>query len=265
MSQVHAATGPDRLPWLPDEPTPPPAESHLLEIAGWLFAAILIVAGVAYWLTPRGFRDQPHVDDRRASSTTVVLPQAQVAQTPSPAPERVSANNVDQTPKVEVRQVARPEIELTEPSRGKSTAPRQRNESRTGSAAQKKGQALPSTVGQKSSAELLPSSSAQTVPAAASPMFHSPQAYGRVVQIGAFGSTHQAKLGWRYMVRAFPGVAHLHAAVVEARNSGGRPFYRFEIATSSQAHSEVLCQWMQQIHLSCAVVGLPWKPKGVER
>jgi cell division septation protein DedD len=28
-------------------------------------------------------------------------------------------------------------------------------------------------------------------------------------QIGAFGSTHQAKLGWRYMVRAYPAVAHL--------------------------------------------------------
>jgi hypothetical protein len=41
-------------------------------------------------------------------------------------------------------------------------------------------------------------------------------------------------------------------------------FYRFRIGTTSQAHSEVLCQRMEKIHLSCAVVGLPWKAK-VER
>jgi hypothetical protein len=90
-------------------------------------------------------------------------------------------------------------------------------------------------------------------------------ASGRLVQIGAFGTRRQAKLGWRYMARAYPGVKRLRAVVVEARNSRGRPFYRFQIGTTSQAHSEVLCQRMQKIRFSCAVVGLPWKPKGVER
>jgi hypothetical protein len=67
------------------------------------------------------------------------------------------------------------------------------------------------------------------------------------------------------MVRAYPAVAHLQATVVEVRNSRARTFYRFQIGTTSQAHSEVLCQRMEMIRLSCAVVGLPWKPKGVER
>jgi hypothetical protein len=89
-------------------------------------------------------------------------------------------------------------------------------------------------------------------------------AYGRLVQIGAFGSVPQAKLGWRYMVRSYPAVAHLPAVVRPDRNSKGRVFYRFRIGTTSQAHSEVLCQRMKRIHLSCAVVGLPWKAK-VER
>ena len=84
------------------------------------------------------------------------------------------------------------------------------------------------------------------------------------MQIGAFGSTHQAKLGWRYMVRAYPAVARLPAVVRTTRNSKGRTFYRFQIGTTSQAHSEVLCQRMQRIHFSCAVVDLPWKTK-VER
>jgi hypothetical protein len=89
-------------------------------------------------------------------------------------------------------------------------------------------------------------------------------ASGRLVQIGAFGTRYQAKLGWRYMTRSYPAVKRLPAVVVETRNSRGRHFYRFQIGTTSQAHSEVLCQRMERIRLSCAVVGLPWKAK-VER
>jgi hypothetical protein len=89
-------------------------------------------------------------------------------------------------------------------------------------------------------------------------------ASGRLVEIGAFGSVSQAKLGWRYMVRAYPAMTRLPAVVRPDRNSRGRVFYRFRVGTTSQAHSEILCQRMQRIHLSCAVVGLPWKGK-VER
>ena len=66
------------------------------------------------------------------------------------------------------------------------------------------------------------------------------------------------------MVRAYPALKRLPPVVVGSRNSQGRHFYRFQIGTTSQAHSEVLCQRMEKIDLSCAVVGLPWKPK-VER
>lgn len=89
-------------------------------------------------------------------------------------------------------------------------------------------------------------------------------ASGRLVQIGAFGTRQQAKLGWRRMKRSYPAVGRLQAVVVESRNSRGRRFYRFQIGTTSQAHSEVLCQRMERIRFSCAVVGLPWKAK-VER
>jgi len=89
-------------------------------------------------------------------------------------------------------------------------------------------------------------------------------AAGRLVQIGAFGSTHQAKRGWWFMVRSYPAMAHLPAVVRPTRNSHGRVFYRFQVGTTSQAHSEVLCQRMLKIGFSCAVVGLPWKAR-VER
>ena len=89
-------------------------------------------------------------------------------------------------------------------------------------------------------------------------------ASGRLVQVGAFGSIRQAKRGWWFMVRDYPAMAHLPAVVRITRNSKGRAFYRFDVGTTSQAHSEVLCQRMIKISLSCAVVGLPWKAK-VER
>jgi hypothetical protein len=67
------------------------------------------------------------------------------------------------------------------------------------------------------------------------------------------------------MQRVYPAVARLPATVVTDRNSNGRVFYRFQIGTTSQAHSEVLCQRMEKmLRFSCAVVGLPWKAK-VER
>jgi hypothetical protein len=87
---------------------------------------------------------------------------------------------------------------------------------------------------------------------------------GRLVQIGAFGSIHQAKRGWWYMARAYPAMRRLPAVVRPTRNSKGQVFYRFQVGTTSQAHSEILCQRMQRIHFSCAVVDLPWKAK-VER
>jgi hypothetical protein len=85
-----------------------------------------------------------------------------------------------------------------------------------------------------------------------------------LAQVGAYGSRIQAKRGWWSMVRAYPAMQRLPAVVVVTRNSHGRLFYRFQVGTTSQAHSEVLCQRMQTIRLSCAIVGLPWKAK-VER
>jgi hypothetical protein len=117
-----------------------------------------------------------------------------------------------------------------------------------------------------------PGRPAPTVPRAANtqnvrlwPARESAGASGRVVQIGAFGSRIQAKRGWWHMARAYPAVKRLPAVVMETRNSRGRPFYRFQIGTTSQAHSEILCQRMQRIGFSCAVVGLPGERKAVER
>jgi hypothetical protein len=254
MSQAWTATGMDRLPWLPDEPAPPKRRGNR-ELAGWATAATLLVAGASYWMGAHSWQMRSPPAPAARPSTTVPLPQPQVVEPPEPQvrfepPPQVSPSPVREVP------IERPRIE-------KRTV--------QVSAAPIVHESAPAAVEDKPVAAPVATPAPQAAPIAIPkpltlwPATQSQGAYGRIVRIGAFGSRLQAKLGWRYMVESYPAVAHLPAAVVETRNSRGRPFYRFQIGTTSQAHSEVLCQRMEKIHLSCAVVGLPWRPTGVER
>ena len=185
------------------------------------------------------------------------LPQARAAEPPQPQVIFEPPPQVVPAPQREVP-IARPRVERRALERAvpvaRGKAPQQANDVTSAEPVQPS-VAPPAAV---------PSPAADK-PLKAWPASQSQGASGRIVRIGAFGTREQAKLGWRYMIQAYPAVAHLKATVVGDSNSRGRHFYRFQIGTTSQAHSEVLCQRMEKIHLSCAVVGLPWKPKGVER
>ena len=248
MSRVDAAAA-DRLPWLPDEPSPAPRRQRGGRILPWAAAAVLMVAASGFWL---GFRsvnpEAPPVARHPQASTTVRLPAPRAAEPPQVGiPVQPELRPV-RTP--EVRPAPVRELHIASPRSAKS----------------------PSEEASNAAASEQPKSEteAQSPPVASAvvPKPWNPRVFegaaGRVVQIGAFGSTPQAKRGWWFMVRAYPAVAHLPAVVRPTRNSKGRTFYRFQVGTTSQAHSEILCQRMNRIGLSCAVVGLPWKPK-VER
>lgn len=273
MADGRAAVGFDRLPWLEDEPQPrakPRERGH----APWVALAVAgtaLVAGVSYWMGMKSWEPEPTAVEApppARPSTTVRVPEAK------PAPDVAAEPEVRPAPVPEVRPAPVPTVRIERPaSRTRSDAPARRK--KLSPMAIEKGELAETVAKQSSAAKAEPSAAVRraptvrTVPARQQPLRLWPArerrgAYGRVVQIGAFGSRHQAKLGWRYMARAYPGVRRLPAVVVEARNSRGRRFYRFQIGTTSQAHSEVLCQRMQRIQFSCAVVGLPWKSK-VER
>jgi hypothetical protein len=261
MSEARAAAGADRLPWLADEPKRKSAarKRGSGDVLAWAAATILAVGGAAFWIGSSSVT--PESSSLRQStprSTTVPLPQPRPASTQqvtmAPQPQ------VSPAPVPEVRQSPAPVVHLTAPSAPKAATSEDESTaaSETDSTAEKP----------KSDSE-----AAADAPAAAAPRAEplkpwQPRvvagAAGRLVEIGAFGSVPQAKDGWRYMVRSYPAVAHLPAVVRPDRNSKGRVFYRFRIGTTSQAHSEVLCQRMQRIRFSCAVVGLSWKSK-VER
>ena len=249
MSQARVAAGMDRLPWLADEPAPARKHGNRRELAGWAAAATLLVAGASYWMGSHSAEQPRALPQPARSTTTVALPQA--TEPPQPQVMLEPPPQVRPEPQREVP-IERPRIEKRPVAPVPNRAP----------AAEEQVAAPPVEA---APAATKPVPAPVDRPLTVWPASQSQGAYGRIVRIGAFGSRLQAKLGWRYMVRAYPAVAHLQAIVVESRNSRGRAFYRFQIGTTSQAHSEVLCQRMEKIRLSCAVVGLPWKPKGVER
>jgi hypothetical protein len=274
MSQAQAATGVDRLPWLPDEPKLQPQTrrrgTNNRELVSWAFVAMLLVAIVSYWMGARSWQPAQSPQPRaHGPSTTAPVPHPSIAKPQQPQVLLEPAPQVSPAPAREVP-LARPRAvkrSVIRPSR----FPRRENET----AALEKAVADQNVTTEpaKTAAPPKTAPSAKTVaranpdakPLKAWPASQSQGAKGRIVRIGAFGSRQQAKVGWRHMVRAYPAVAHLKATVVTDRNSRGRRFYRFQIGTTSQAHSEVLCQRMDKIRLSCAVVGLAQDPTGVER
>lgn len=253
MSRVEAAAGMDRLPWLPDEPGPRPAKRRsALPILAAASVVLAAVGGV--WVGVNSVKQPSVANVKPRPTTTVRLP------APRPVQPQVSI-----AAQLQVRPAPQPQVRPAPVREVKIYIPVDRP------AAHEEATSAPV----KKTAEPVakpPQTPARVVTQTAQPLAvakpWNPRvlagAAGRVVQIGAFGSVHQSKQGWWYMVRAYPAVAHLPAVVRPSRNSKGKIFYRFQIGTTSQAHSEVLCQRMTKIHLSCAVVGLPWKAK-VER
>jgi hypothetical protein len=263
MNQAYPAVGSDRLPWLIDEPKPQArTNTGGRELLGWALAGLLAVAGASYWMGTRTV--QPPVGTSIPEATVklpdvpeAAEPEVSVLQGPPAGPatiaERRAAQPVERTrPKPGRRKILSP-MEKGGADLSKTVAEQEGASAKSGAEPTKPAVAAgPKPLASRGQLRLWPAT-------------ESKGASGRVVRIGAFGSRQQAKLGWRRMQRAYPAVARLPATVVTDRNSRGRVFYRFQIGTTSQAHSEVLCQRMEKLlRFSCAVVGLPWKAK-VER
>jgi hypothetical protein len=261
MGRVDAAAASDRLPWLPDEPQAKPTKRDGNSVLVWAGAAVVIVAGSAFWLGTRSVEEQPASSVRHAApATTVPLPEARSAER---AEVQMPAQpEVNPSPAPQVRPAPTREVRIAAPV----DRPAVRETANNSAPADKAEQAVISPTGRPAqmAAPVVAAPKPQAVPLRPWNPRIAEGAAGRLVQVGAFGSISQAKRGWWFMVRAYPGMSRLPAVVRPSRNSHGRIFYRFQVGTTSQAHSEILCQRMQRIRLSCAVVGLPWKAK-VER
>ena len=252
MAHGGAAFDPDRLPWLPDARRPRRmADTPLLF---WAFLAIVLVAGVSYWLGMKSVREPDEFADILGRSPPAATPApAELANRAAPAPpaRQVQAPGLpDVSPVAEPRPVAIPGVDRARPAEPKAKpqvapkakAPEAKPETR----------AAPAEPAKERTATPRPTR------LQAWPADQSANAYGRVVRVGTFYTRRQAKQGWARIVRVYPGMRRLRAVVVANPSlRTGRTFYRLQFGTTSQAHSAVLCQRMRVVGQSCVTVGLP--------
>ena len=250
MSDSRVMLGVDRLPWLPDEPAR--ARKPTGNLLGWAVGAVLIVAGASYWLGLRTAEEVPPAGQSSVvqPSATVRLPQP----APSPAPaavppvtaQRVEPMIAPAIPVVESEQ-ARPRRMRVERAPAKSTSAETAATAETSSADE-----------QTASPDATPA----PVAPPAKPVYSGPWpvrvvegASGRMIRVGTFRTPRQAKKGWWAIVKMNPALKTLPALVVPVASlRDGGLYYRLQMGTTSQAHSQVLCQRMRMIGQSCVVI-----------
>ena len=231
MNQMGMVADAERLPWLTDDRKPQRNwRGPLLIVSG--IVAVLLVAGASYWL---GMKTAPADDPTAPVSTTIALPEPVVG----PSEEITAEANVRDAdpqplaaPEAEPQRVV-PTIERPTPVRAKRKAVTAKKVSTKRRVAKK--------------------------PAMRTwPVRQVDGASGRLVRIGTFASARQAKKGWWKVVGTYPGMKRIPALVVPVRSlRNGQTYYRLQMGTTSQAHSEVLCQRMRIVGQSCVVIGLP--------
>ena len=228
---VNAVPDVDRLPWLADEVVP-----RKKVFRWWMLPAVLalaaIVFGISYWFgvkhTQFTTSSAPAVGP--TNEVTASLPTPAVVE-PAPLPE------VEPAPlpaPVVVRQ--QQEVRIAIPRAERRPAVEKRTEA---------------------PAKAEPKVAEARKPLSFSNPWESAGASGRMVRVGTYASLKQGKQAWSRLAKVYPAMKKLPAVVTDlpsARN--GRVYYRLQIGTTSQAHSEVLCQRMKAIGQSCVVVDL---------
>lgn len=236
----------DRLPWLTDEKAPKRPSGRLWTVP-LLVVGMVAVAVLSFWFgMTRSWSPEAPVPENQPEAVSTPLPapepvppaaqppgiapMRQVEPTPTPAPVVIRMQEdvrpaLDSAPAL--KRVATPTVTIgTEPSAPVKTAPERK-------------------------------------PLEFSNPWDSSVASGRMVRVGTYSSLRQGKQAWAKLARSFPAMKKLPAVVTDIPSlRNGRVYYRLQIGTTSQAHSEVLCQRMRAIGQSCVVVDLAGARKG---
>ena len=251
MTGVHAVADNERLPWLADDPAPRARTSYARFIGGAI-AAILAVGGLSFWLGMNA--DQFPLF---GGPVSVAQPEAPVA---SPQAARELAAPVQDAgpvmPQVEPSAVPPPvalprAVDVTPARVAPQRVVRRRVQIRTATVSDDN---LRETVKIQETAKADEKKAAANTPWTP---WESAGAEGRMVRIGTYRTRLDAKRAWAKLTKLYPGMRGLRAVtndIPSMRN--GRTYYRLQFGTTSQAHSEVLCQRMRTIGQSCVVVDL---------
>ena len=255
---------PDRLPWLSDTRRPRRMRDSN-PLLFWAFLAIVLAAGVAYWLGVRSVREpadfadvlertEPLAGDPARELTNQAVTALPRVAAPLEAPGLRDVDLVAQSTAVPI-----PGVERARPEPPPQAVPPPElaaAEPEAAAVATQTAEAPATTADTAATAK--PVAAPRPAPAQAWPADVSANAYGRVVRVGTFYSRLQAKQGWQRIIRVYPGMRQLRAVVVPNPSlRTGQMFYRLQFGTTSQAHSEILCQRMRIVAQSCVTVGLP--------
>ena len=227
----------ERLPWLTDDVRRRPKKRSANWVVAFLAAsAVAIIAALSFWLGMNGaLAPKPAVQTQ--PETRVDLPAADPLSEPAPIqPEPVM-------PRVEPAPLPAPVVI------------RQQEEVRIASASRRRGVVhRAKTTCPKAAAAAKKVPEKKTV--AYSNPWKSDGVSGRMVRIGAYGSLEKGKKAWSQLAQLSPSFKRLPAVVTDLPSRTGRIYYWLQVGTTSQAHSEVLCQRMRSIGQSCLVVDL---------
>jgi hypothetical protein len=270
VNDGRLAYDPNRLPWLPNDQRPPPPPNPPARRARgerripwatavpWALLALLLVAGLSYWLGMRSMRSEPAVRppaEQAAPDASITLPPPRERESAAPpaVEEPRIAVPVEAEP-VEAEPAEAEPIKAEPPKAAVREAPRKAVEPRA-KPAKPKAKATPSKAAPAKAKK--PKRATRPARLQAWPADVSQGASGRLVRIGTFTSSRQAKRAWWRLMRTYPGMQRLKAVVVPVRSMrNNRTYYRLQFGTTSHAHSSVLCQRMRMIGQSCVVIGV---------
>ncbi|NUT00222.1 MAG: hypothetical protein HOP96_04535 [Sphingomonas sp.] len=244
----------DRLPWLTDD-----RASARKRSGKWLLIALLalMMAGVAagaFWFGMT--RTQAPIQPQVIPAPVETAP---VAPQPAPTEPRVEEIQPVPMPEVEPAPVPAPVIfrQQQEVRQAIEPAPERRIVRRSAPVSR------PSKPARREAVAASEKPANEKKPLSFSNPWDSSAASGKMVRIGTYSTLRQGKVAWSRLAKAFPGMKKLPAVVTDIPSlRNGRVYYRLQVGTTSQAHSEVLCQRMRAIGQSCVVVDLAGARKG---
>ena len=245
----------DRLPWLTDDRAPARRRSGKWLVIALATLGMAGVAALAFWIgmTRTQAPDQP-------VTAGVPIETAPVIQQPTPAEPQVEEVQPVPMPEVELSPAPAPVIfrQQQEVRSAIEPIPERRSVRRSAPAARRAKPARSEAVAASSKP------AEEKKPLSFSNPWDSSEASGRMVRVGTYANLRQGKQAWSRLAKVFPGMKKLPAVVTDITSQrNGKVYYRLQIGTTSQAHSEVLCQRMKAIGQSCVVVDLAGARKGI--
>ena len=234
----------DRLPWLTDDHVRRPKRPNHFVTSFLAASAVAIIAALSYWLGMSGMLGQKQ-QTGSTSEARIEVPAAK-----SPPVEAVQQTPA--MPQVEPSPVP-PQIALPAQREVRIEAPPVRRAARKAVTVHR---SHPAAKPAPSKAPPEKKGLNYTNP------WESAGASGKMVRVGAYSSLAQGKKAWSRLAQLSPAIRKLPAVVTDLPSKSGRVYYWLQIGTTSQAHSEVLCQRMRAIRQSCVVVDLAGARKG---